>query len=189
MERERFVDKIALVTGGANGLGRGMVEQLVKEGAQVAIFDIEDDTRRSFCALRPLLALYPIFEKEGKERGHCARSGENNIRGGLYEGREGMLATMRAKFADGVTSSHQGHHHWIELTGEETARSHWSLQDDLYDAQRGGEFVGRAHYDNEYVKIDGRWYFAKMSLTYLRGEANIKKRYEDCANAYQVFMM
>lgn len=28
MERERFVDKIALVTGGANGLGRGMVEQL-----------------------------------------------------------------------------------------------------------------------------------------------------------------
>lgn len=44
MERERFVDKIALVTGGANGLGRGMVEQLVKEGAQVAIFDIEDDT-------------------------------------------------------------------------------------------------------------------------------------------------
>ncbi|WP_438802078.1 nuclear transport factor 2 family protein [Eggerthella lenta] len=130
-----------------------------------------------------------MFEKEGKERGHCARSGENNIRGGLYEGREGMLATMRAKFADGVTSSHQGHHHWIELTGEETARSHWSLQDDLYDAQRGGEFVGRAHYDNEYVKIDGRWYFAKMSLTYLRGEANIKKRYEDCANAYQVFMM
>ena len=44
MERERFVGKIALVTGGANGLGRGMVEQLVKEGAQVAIFDIEDDT-------------------------------------------------------------------------------------------------------------------------------------------------
>ena len=39
------------------------------------------------------------------------------------------------------------------------------------------------------MKIDGRWYFAKMSLTYLRGEANIKKRYEDCANAYQVFMM
>ena len=44
MEKQRFVDKIALVTGGANGLGRGMAEQLLKEGAKVAIFDIEDDT-------------------------------------------------------------------------------------------------------------------------------------------------
>lgn len=100
-----------------------------------------------------------------------------------------MLATMQAKFTDDVTSSHQGHHHWIELTGEDTAISHWSLQDDLYDARRGGEFVGRAHYDNAYAKIDGRWYFTEMSLTYLRGEANIKKRSEDCANAYRVFMM
>lgn len=44
MEKQRFMDKIALVTGGANGLGRGMAEQFVKEGAQVAIFDIEGDT-------------------------------------------------------------------------------------------------------------------------------------------------
>lgn len=44
MEMQRFVDKVCLVTGGANGLGRGMVEQFVKEGAQVAVFDIEDDT-------------------------------------------------------------------------------------------------------------------------------------------------
>ena len=35
----------------------------------------------------------------------------NNTTGGRYEGREGMLSTMRAKFAEGVTSSHQGHHH------------------------------------------------------------------------------
>ena len=41
---KRFVDKIVLVTGGANGLGRGMTEQCVLEGAKVVIFDIEDDT-------------------------------------------------------------------------------------------------------------------------------------------------
>ncbi|WP_297156585.1 SDR family NAD(P)-dependent oxidoreductase [uncultured Ellagibacter sp.] len=44
MEMQRFVDKVALVTGGANGFGRGLTEQLVKEGAKVVIFDIEDDT-------------------------------------------------------------------------------------------------------------------------------------------------
>lgn len=47
MERERFVGKIVLITGGANGLGRGMAEQFLREGAKVAIFDIEDDTMQS----------------------------------------------------------------------------------------------------------------------------------------------
>lgn len=41
---KRYEGKIAIVTGGANGLGRGMVERLVEEGAKVAVFDIETDT-------------------------------------------------------------------------------------------------------------------------------------------------
>lgn len=113
----------------------------------------------------------------------------NNTTGGRYEGREGMLSTMEGKFCDGVISSHQGHHHWVELVDETHAISHWSLEDDLYDSRHGGEFVGRAHYDNKYVKIDGRWYFEEMSLTYLRGKGEIKKLADDCANAYKVFMM
>lgn len=44
MLRKRFENKIVLITGGANGLGRGMAEQYLKEGAKLAIFDIEDDT-------------------------------------------------------------------------------------------------------------------------------------------------
>ena len=113
----------------------------------------------------------------------------NNTTGGRYEGRDGMLSTMEGKFCDGVISSHQGHHHWVELVDETHAISHWSLEDDLYDSKHGGEFVGRAHYDNKYVKIDGRWYFEEMSLTYLRGKGEIKKLADDCANAYKVFMM
>lgn len=113
----------------------------------------------------------------------------NNTTGGRYEGREGMLSTMEGKFCDGVISSHQGHHHWVELVDETHAISHWSLEDDLYDSKHGGEFVGRAHYDNKYMKIDGRWYFEEMSLTYLRGKGEIKKLADDCANAYKVFMM
>lgn len=41
---KRFENKIAVVTGGANGIGRGMAEQLVAEGAKVAVLDIEQDT-------------------------------------------------------------------------------------------------------------------------------------------------
>lgn len=41
---KRFENKIAVVTGGANGIGECMVNRLIDEGAQVAIFDIEEDT-------------------------------------------------------------------------------------------------------------------------------------------------
>ncbi|MDA8928637.1 SDR family NAD(P)-dependent oxidoreductase, partial [Gammaproteobacteria bacterium] len=36
-------NNVALVTGGASGLGRGTVEYLVSKGAKVAILDINDD--------------------------------------------------------------------------------------------------------------------------------------------------
>ena len=45
----------------------------------------------------------------------------NNTTGGRYVGGDGMLATMKCKFTDNVTSSHHGHHHWVEITGEDTA--------------------------------------------------------------------
>ncbi len=35
--------KVAIVTGGVNGFGRAMVEQLCEQGAQVVVFDIDPD--------------------------------------------------------------------------------------------------------------------------------------------------
>ena len=64
MEKQRFIDKVAIVTGGANGLGRGMTEQLVKEGAQVVVFDIEDDTMEEvYDACIACTATYAITSK------------------------------------------------------------------------------------------------------------------------------
>ena len=47
--RERFADKVAIVTGGASGMGRAQAIRLAAEGARVAIIDIDregaDETR------------------------------------------------------------------------------------------------------------------------------------------------
>jgi NAD(P)-dependent dehydrogenase (short-subunit alcohol dehydrogenase family) len=39
--RDRFKGKVAIVTGGANGIGRAIVEELCKEGANVTIADLD----------------------------------------------------------------------------------------------------------------------------------------------------
>jgi len=37
---DRFTDKVAIVTGGASGIGAAVVKEFASEGAAVAIFDI-----------------------------------------------------------------------------------------------------------------------------------------------------
>lgn len=50
---KRFEDKVALVTGAANGLGENLVQRLIDEGARVALADIEADKLREVCARYP----------------------------------------------------------------------------------------------------------------------------------------
>ncbi|CEJ14185.1 SDR family oxidoreductase [Phreatobacter sp. AB_2022a] len=39
----RLKDKVAIVTGGAQGFGKGIVETFAREGAKVAVFDLNED--------------------------------------------------------------------------------------------------------------------------------------------------
>ena len=54
----RLKDKIAIVTGGANGIGRAICERFADEGAWVLVVDIEEETGQSVAA--------GIREKGGK---------------------------------------------------------------------------------------------------------------------------
>lgn len=109
--------------------------------------------------------------------------------GDRMEGGDDMVEAIKGIFPDGVASSHHGHQHSIEITSPTTATAHWALRDDLYDSKNGGEFVGRAHYDNKYTKIDGRWVCQEMVLKYLRGEGQLKKHHDGCCSAYNIFKM
>ncbi len=46
----RFKDKVVIVSGGANGIGRSVAEQFAKEGAKVVIWDLADEAGEKLAA-------------------------------------------------------------------------------------------------------------------------------------------
>lgn len=53
MVPERFKGKVAAVTGGCNGIGAAVVERLVREGARVAVWDLDISSREVRLASLP----------------------------------------------------------------------------------------------------------------------------------------
>ena len=47
--RMKLQDKVAIVTGGAQGIGEGIVRQFIAEGSRVMIADIQDEKAQVLC--------------------------------------------------------------------------------------------------------------------------------------------
>lgn len=50
MTQSRFTDKVAVVTGGASGIGEAVVRTLVAEGAHVVVVDVQEDKAQALAA-------------------------------------------------------------------------------------------------------------------------------------------
>ena len=75
-----------------------------------------------------------------------------------YEGRDDILEFIRTSMGSHqFLSSHRVGQPEIELTGPDTARGTWALDDLVVHLEFGVDIRGAAFYEDEYVKVDGEW--------------------------------
>ena len=80
--------------------------------------------------------------------------------GGRYsfEGRDAIVEFLRrAMGADTFHSSHRVQQPEIDLTGPDTARGTWALDDVVVETAWQITVRGAAFYEDTYVKVDGSW--------------------------------
>lgn len=91
--------------------------------------------------------------------------------GGEYRfaGREAIMAFLSEALGreSGAHGVHHGHHPEIELTSPATARGRWGLYNYLLNPTRQRGVREAAFYEDEYVKIGGRWLLRHTGYTYL----------------------
>jgi uncharacterized protein (TIGR02246 family) len=89
------------------------------------------------------------------------------------EGRDAILRFLRGNLeSTTMITSHTVGQPEIELTGPETAKATWALQDLVIDTSRGFTVRGASFYTDEYAKADGEW---KLTHT------SYKRVYEELA--------
>ena len=79
--------------------------------------------------------------------------------GGQYsfEGRENILAFLKEALPPTMITMHQCFHPEIEITSETTAKGSWGFHDYLIELKENTSLRGYAYYQDEYVKVDGKW--------------------------------
>jgi hypothetical protein len=104
------------------------------------------------------------------------RWAESDGTGRLYDRDEVMDKLKGAFERTNILTMHQGHHPELELTGEDTARGIWAIQDRVIDLQFNITIWGAAYHTDEYARVDGNWKI--QSITYERLFEEMESRAE-----------
>ena len=62
---------------------------------------------------------------------------------------------------DQILTLHQGHTPEITFQSDSEATGIWYLEDTVLSLATGSRIYGAAIYQDEYLKLDGRWYISK----------------------------
>ena len=74
-----------------------------------------------------------------------------------FEGRDNILAFLKEALPATMVTMHQCFHPEIEITSDTTAKGSWGFQDYLIELNENTSLRGYAYYEDEYVRIDGKW--------------------------------
>ena len=95
-----------------------------------------------------------------------------------YEGRDAILQFIRDSMGSHkFLSSHRVGQAEIDLTGQDTARGTWALDDLVIHLEFGVDIRGAAFYEDTYVKVDGTWRI--QSTGYKRSFEEVRPRPPD----------
>ncbi|EUA07539.1 short chain dehydrogenase family protein [Mycobacterium kansasii 732] len=94
--------KVAVVTGGASGIGRATVERFVTEGARVVIADVDEDTGRALASTLGPDALFRRTDVSDPEQVEAMVTTAVDTFGGLHimVNNAGVSGTMHRRFLD-----------------------------------------------------------------------------------------
>lgn len=101
--------KVAIVTGGASGIGRGLVERFVAEGARVVIADVETDRGEALAASLGSSAVFRRTDVSDPEQVGALVSGAVEKFGGLHVmvNNAGISSPLRKLLDDDLTDFHR----------------------------------------------------------------------------------